>query len=781
MIKKIKKIKNLAVFNDFDWDKTVKDKGGNKLEFKKLNITYGRNYSGKTTLSRILRSFEKGVIDDKYKFCEFSLEHTEQGLLDSNNLSNCPYTIRVYNKDFVSENLKWLSDHEGEIKSFAVLGDKNVRIEEEIESLESLLGSEQSKKGLRFDLKTKSDELIKQSKNEKLRKDQLDDKLRKKANDEIKPNSIYSDVNYNISKIKEDIKKIDLLSYVSFTEKEIEEKKVLLKENAKDNISSLVVHKFSFDSLYEITKELVYKEIKPTKSIQELLNDSLLQEWVRNGITHHRNKKEKCAFCGSSIPSDLWDKLDAHFSKEYEELRDGIDTQVANIKTEKINILNLVKPKKLDFYSILQNKVELSTKSLNDQLKHYDLLLDELLTALEKKKNDVFNIIALSKLESNVEKIIEEYKEINQLITEHNSKSTTLNTEKTKAKNDLRLDEVAKFLSLIDYSKELVKIGKLSNEVKTIENSVATIRNDVSEKVARIKKLNDELKDERKGAEKVNEYLNHFFGSDNLKLVAVQDEGKGYRFQIKRANEIAFNLSEGECTLIAFCYFIAKLEDIDTKNKDLIIWIDDPISSLDNNHIFFVFSLIESIITKPIKVINQQNTYKYKQLFISTHNLDFLKYLKRLSMPKNDVEYFFIEKINENESVLKQMPSFLKKYTTEFNYLFHQIYKCSEENTDHECFYNFGNNLRKFLEVYLFYKYPANIESSEKLTMFFNDETSVALTTRISNELSHLEEIFDRSIRPVDIPEIKKLATYVLNRIQTTDKGQYDALLLSIR
>jgi len=117
-------------------------------------------------------------------------------------------------------------------------------------------------------------------------------------------------------------------------------------------------------------------------------------------------------------------------------------------------------------------------------------------------------------------------------------------------------------------------------------------------------------------------------------LVAVQDEGKGYRFQIKRANEIAFNLSEGECTLIAFCYFIAKLEDIDTKNKDLIIWIDDPISSLDNNHIFFVFSLIESIITKPIKVINQQNTYKYKQLFISTHNLDFLKYLKRLSMPK---------------------------------------------------------------------------------------------------------------------------------------------------
>jgi len=47
--------------------------------------------------------------------------------------------------------------------------------------------------------------------------------------------------------------------------------------------------------------------------------------------------------------------------------------------------------------------------------------------------------------------------------------------------------------------------------------------------------------------------------------------------------------------------------------------IDDPISSLDSNHVFFVFSLIDSIIAKP---------KKYTQLFISTHNLDFLKYIK---------------------------------------------------------------------------------------------------------------------------------------------------------
>ena len=63
-----------------------------------------------------------------------------------------------------------------------------------------------------------------------------------------------------------------------------------------------------------------------------------------------------------------------------------------------------------------------------------------------------------------------------------------------------------------------------------------------------------------------------------------------------RNGQSAYNLSEGECSLIAFCYFMAKLEEPESKGKEMIIYIDDPISSLDGNHIFFMFSLIESLI-----------------------------------------------------------------------------------------------------------------------------------------------------------------------------------------
>ncbi len=61
-----------------------------------------------------------------------------------------------------------------------------------------------------------------------------------------------------------------------------------------------------------------------------------------------------------------------------------------------------------------------------------------------------------------------------------------------------------------------------------------------------------------------------------------------------------------------------------------IVFLDDPISSLDTNHISQVYSLINSYFfrknvdpDKPAKVVNC-----FKQLFISTHNFEFFSILR---------------------------------------------------------------------------------------------------------------------------------------------------------
>ena len=46
-IQKIDLIKNMAVFQDFQWVSSVRDRDNKIAEFKKINILYGRNYSGK--------------------------------------------------------------------------------------------------------------------------------------------------------------------------------------------------------------------------------------------------------------------------------------------------------------------------------------------------------------------------------------------------------------------------------------------------------------------------------------------------------------------------------------------------------------------------------------------------------------------------------------------------------------------------------------------------------------------------------------------------------------
>ena len=131
MIEKLD-IANFGSFNGFRWDTDVIEPKGTVGRFKKLNIFYGRNYSGKTTLSRIFRSFEVGQTPAKYSNPSFKVT-TANGQWTQEQLSSQGTPIRVYNKDFVEENLAFLRDDQGDIQPFAVLGAVNKEVEQEIE------------------------------------------------------------------------------------------------------------------------------------------------------------------------------------------------------------------------------------------------------------------------------------------------------------------------------------------------------------------------------------------------------------------------------------------------------------------------------------------------------------------------------------------------------------------------------------------------------------------------------------------------------------------------
>jgi wobble nucleotide-excising tRNase len=774
MIKKID-INKFALFNEYSWDKTI----GKDTVFKTVNIIYGRNYSGKTTLSRIFRCVEKGEIHENYSHANFSMSTNSQNLTQ-NNLSVIPVdiNIRVYNTDFVRENLSWLHNDDGSIKPFALIGSINIELDKKIKAIDEKLGKEEDKKGLHFELSEKSAAHKKKQSGLKTKEDILNNSLSNKAK-LIKENTALFDVPaYTVTNIKKDIPKSTTKRVLS--DEVVAEKKKLLKEEYKVDINNrLSESKPKFSDFYTKTNELLTQKIKPSQTITDLINDSLLQDWVWQGINKHKDKRDSCGFCGNPISTDLWEKLDAHFNEESKTLRINISTQIEALKKSKQGINDYQIPSKESFYVNFHDKHDVLYKQWQEIKTSYSNNIEQLITALKTREKDIFTAQTTIEIDDLSENIVILFKAFNQIIEQHNQKSSTLTKDQKEAKTDLRLSEVATFLQTINYSEKTEEIERFKKEMAVLDEDKNKSKITIGTLTEEKRVLEAQANDESKGAELVNEHLKKFFGHDGLILVS---EGvlPVTKFKIMRDGVEANNLSEGECSLIAFCYFMAKIDDELNKNE-LIIYIDDPISSLDSNHVFFMFSLIDSVIAKP---------KKYAQLFISTHNLDFLRYLKRITSKKNDIEHFLIErqkKQNNKRSLLTKMPDHIKKYSTEFNYLFGEIYCACQpvkgdkntriENT-YSTFYNVPNNLRKFLECYLFFKYPNNEAPLDNLDRFF-DGNVPSLINRIVNEHSHLSHI-DRALKPMDIDEIEECAKAVIQQLEIKDNDQFLALVASL-
>jgi wobble nucleotide-excising tRNase len=794
MIKKIKSISSLAVFQDFNWDQAIRDKGNNICEFKDINILYGRNYSGKTTLSRIFRALETGRLSDKYGNPRFCISLKDGLDITESNFEAHNKKVRVFNEDFVKENLKFIAEPEENIESFAILGENNTTIEGEIKKIESELGSKEEGKetGFYAQLKILKDELRTSETNYKNADSALISKLSAKATGgdrSIKYNPLFQEPNYSIKRIQADIRQVDVNDFEPIDDKKKEEFIQLLKEETKPPIPSLGPLNLQFNDLSSKSKVLIEKKIGVSEKIDELLKEAILNKWVKEGIALHQGKRSKCAFCANPIQEGRWEKLEKHFDEESDSLEKEIKALIKKIDVEKDLISKGFQPRADNFYSKFQLRLNALSNSYKEAAEKYCTALDKLREQLIIRQNDIFNPNVFKAPIDVTNELLVVWDDYEKVRIDSNDFTDSLNSEQASGRTLLRLNEVYHFISDIKYSEECERIKELKELLDEVEVRKKLLDEEIKNKERLIELKKRELKDESKGADKVNEYLNNFFGHGFLTLnaIEVQTEGetsKQFRFEITRDGEKAYHLSEGECSLVAFCYFMAKLEDVETKDSKPIIWIDDPISSLDGNHVFFIYSLISS------EIVIKCN---FEQLFISTHNLDFLKFLKRLkgnyfdhnSQKRSYKQEYLIIQRNDKVSTIQLMPNYLKEYVTEFNFLFHQIYNCSNiegiDDSNFNVFYNFGNNARKFLEVYLYYKYPDGAADEEKIQKFFgNQKIPAVLTDRINNEYSHLSGVFERGSIPIEVPEMKSAAELILRRIEETDPEQYRSLLKSI-
>ena len=130
-IVRIDKLHNCGVFRDFTWVEDTE-----LHEFSRFNLIYGWNGSGKTTISRILRSLELRMTptdgDITVQVSGRKVNGSEFGQISPETI-----VLKVFNRDFVKDNV--FRPDDGGIAPIVVLGKESIESERKIQSLKAEL------------------------------------------------------------------------------------------------------------------------------------------------------------------------------------------------------------------------------------------------------------------------------------------------------------------------------------------------------------------------------------------------------------------------------------------------------------------------------------------------------------------------------------------------------------------------------------------------------------------------------------------------------------------
>ena len=243
-----------------------------------------------------------------------------------------------------------------------------------------------------------------------------------------------------------------------------------------------------------------------------------------------------------------------------------------------------------------------------------------------------------------------------------------------------------------------------------------------------------------------------------------------------RGTSTADKLSDGEKTAIAFAYFITSLEGDGEDITKTIVYVDDPISSLDSNHVYAVYALVT------------EKLHSALQLFISTHNSEFFNLLKGLWLGRGPLqsgsEGFYVRRKSDATgafSELESLPRLLRKFKSEYEFLFAQLHSFAGDQTpsDHEA-YTAPNLLRRFLEAYLGFRKPCTTAWHDKLDLIFDTPEECREIHKLLDDASHLQSMGRALQHPSFVISAQACVQSVLRGLEAKDLQHYQSLVTVI-
>ena len=681
-------------------------------ELEQINYFYGANGSGKTTISRLIanESEEKEEI-----FSECSVEWKENRKLQT----------LVYNRDFVEKNFKPNAD----IPGVFTLGKESIgtiskideinndldRLNVKIQKLTSTLGSEQSNSGKKGELEHLEDDFQGKCWEFKQRYDDIfkeafqgyrnsKTKFKMKFLEEVKSNEAelksFEDLKKNCSEIFTDsyerlaeIETLDDTILVGLEEREILAKKVIGKDDV--DIASMI----------------------------KRLGNS---DWVKQGRVYYEQNDDFCPFCQQKIDTSFEASLNQYFDETYLSDINEIENLEKIYNESSTNLIQclqkIISEKPLEIEEIDSRWLESQKRLIQSKIEKNKQLI-------QKKKREASLVIKLESLKAIVKETNQKITNANDEIKNRNKRLDEIDQEKLRLKTQIWKFVVEegkdKYTQFMKKRRDLNKaIHSLQSKLSAKEQERNTKRREVDQLEMKISSINPTIIE-------MNQHLQSV-GFDGFSINKSSEKGY-YKIVRSDGTGASETLSEGERSFITFLYFYKLLEGNTSSygiTDDRVVVFDDPVSSLDSFILFFVSSLIRSLIEK---VNNAQGNIK--QIFLLTHNVYFHKETtfnsSRNSKGKINNETFWIVKKNDQYSEVKQYDHNPVKTSYEL------LWKDVKENGGSKQYIQ--NILRRILEFY--FQHFGNI-SRDKLISYFSGPDKNVCISLLSwiNTGSHIPE-----------------------------------------
>lgn len=555
---------------------------------KKINLVYGLNGTGKSTISNFLYSPD----DERYAACCIKPENTPP--------------IFVYNQKFIQDHF-FIADR---LKGIFSLSKENKAAEEQIADATKI--------------QTKQEPLLEDKRAIENQIKQDFEKQRQHAVNEVwKIKTEYSGgdrvLEYCLEGLKGQKEKLfDHLLEIPKPEKEPEKTIQELKSevDAIKGTAAKPQEKLPLVSL--LAKDLESSPILETSilgnadsEVADLIEKLNNSDWVKQGLAYIPEMVDEegdiCPFCQEkTISANFLSNLRGYFDDTYQKQLSNLEELHRQYVTEVEKLPNLSVLTEHDFAT--KHKIALTEKyaSLQENLRKN-------LEKIERKLRNPKTPIALESSEDALSEVNEEIMAINKEIDAYNDQLKNRDSALSSLREQFwslmrwKYDQVIERLAADRQTKDQ-KLSEVSKEITQIESKLFDAKNRIS--AAQKETVNVDAAVDAINSGLLDLGINDF---------EIQKHAEN-RYRVVRAGgskDVFHTLSEGEKMIISFLYFCELCKgrsSADDTHSQCIAVIDDPISSMSHVFIFNVGQLIRSIFFKGNRI---------NQVVVLTHSLYF--------------------------------------------------------------------------------------------------------------------------------------------------------------